>query len=296
VARHVGTVAVAKRAERDHRVQDEFLGLIGHELRNPMAPILLAVQLIQRQAGDLFGKELAIIDRQTRYLDRLVEDLQDVSRIARGKIELHLAALDLHEVLDRVVEMLGAQLEEKSQRVSLQVAPGLVVTGDAARLTRIFCSILAAASRHNGRNGQIAVRGFPEAEDIVVVIADDGPETQGRMGVGFSLIKTLLELHGGTVSLEGGSPGTHAVVRLPRAANQPTPARAATGSRPGPRVLVVDDNVDAADIMTMALRSRGYDARVAYDGETALAMSETFLPEVAVLDVTLPGMRSTWSP
>jgi CheY-like chemotaxis protein len=253
-----------------------------------MAPILLAVQLIQRQAGDLFAKELAIIDRQTRYLDRLVEDLQDVSRIARGKIELHLTALDLHEVLDRVVEMLAAQLEEKNQRVSLQVAPGLVVNGDAARLTRIFCTILAAASRHHGRNGQIAVRGFPEAEDIVVVIADDGPETQGRMGVGFSLITTLVELHGGTVSLEGATPGTQAVVRLPRAAGPP--ARAAAGSRPGPRVLVVDDNVDAADIMTMALRSRGYDARVAYDGETALAMSETFLPEVAVLDLTLPGM------
>jgi len=290
LGRHVGAVMAGRRAEADARANDELLRLISHELRNLMSPVLLAVQIIQRQAGATFARELALIDREVRHLDGLVEDVVDVSRLARGKLDLNLTPLDLRQVLERVLAMLAPQLGARGQQVTIDVEGDRVVSGDAARLTRVFSTMLASACRHGAAGGRIDIRVFPQGADNLIVIEDEGGQAEERLGVAASLVKSLVELHGGSVDFRAENGATRATVRLPGTTDASRPAAGDAPARERKRVLVVDDDADAADVMAMALRSRGYDARVAYDGPSALELTETFRPDVALLDLSLPQM------
>jgi PAS domain S-box-containing protein len=314
-----------KRAEAAaraaHRRKDEFLAMLGHELRNPLAPILTALQLIQLRGVHGIDHELGIIDRQTRYLVRLVDDLLDIARITRGGVDLRRAPTDLAVVVARAVEMASPLIEERGQHLTIAVPhAALVVEGDEFRLAQVFHNLLTNAARYMHSGGSIAVRAAAEDGRAVVEVIDDGvgidPEllpavfepfvqgarsldrAEGGLGIGLALVHSLVTAHGGAVTAHSAGPGrgSRFVVSLPLLADRPAPAAdAAAPASPADsgtrrRVLLVDDNHDAADMLAELLRLAGHDVRVAYDGPAALGEAAAFAPDVALLDIGLPVM------
>jgi PAS domain S-box-containing protein len=314
--------AVLRRAaESAVRAKDEFLAMLGHELRNPLAPILTAVQILAQRGGDGSARELTAIERQTRHMIRLVDDLLDVSRITRGTVKLDRTALDLREVLVRSVEVASPLLEERSHQLELSIPEGLVLEGDEERLVQVFSNLLTNAAKYTPACGRISVRAERTDAVVRVSVADRGigiaPEllprvfdlfvqgdrrldrAQGGLGLGLALVKALTVAHGGRVEARSAGPGhgSEFVVELPLG-----PAVglgiAASGAEPvararsaGRRVLVVDDNRDAAELLGEGLRLHGHEVRVAYDGPGALEVAAAFEPEVALLDIGLPVMN-----
>ncbi|HWN68997.1 MAG TPA: hybrid sensor histidine kinase/response regulator, partial [Haliangium sp.] len=313
-----------KQAEQAARAadrrKDEFLAMLGHELRNPLAPILTALQLMALRGDKGAERERAIIERQARHLVRLVDDLLDVSRITRGKIELDRVPTGLASVMAKAVEMASPLLERRSHQLELDVQPELLVDGDAVRLAQVFQNLLTNAAKYTPPGGHIAVRGRRQGADVVVEIQDDGigisahlltsvfepfvqgerapDRSEGGLGIGLMLVRSLVELHGGSVTAysEGAGKGSRFDVRLPllRTAGGERPA---TGPQPalepvatGCRVLLVDDNADAAEMLAQVLRRVGHELAVAHDGPSALATARSFQPDVALLDIGLPVM------
>jgi signal transduction histidine kinase len=322
IATDVTDLANARRAaEAANRAKDEFLAMLGHELRNPLAPILTALQLMSlRDGAGALGKERAVIDRQVRHLMRLVDDLLDVSRIARGKVELALEHVELAEIVARAIEMASPLLEERRHNLSVRIPRrGMVVHGDAGRLSQVVQNLLTNAAKYTEAQGRIEVEASRHGGTLELHVSDNGigisaemlanvfevfvqgrqaiDRSQGGLGLGLTIVRKMVELHGGSVEArsDGVGRGSVFIVRLPAAQASASVKAHRRPSRPkvqdrAIRVLVVDDNHDALSMLGDALRTFGYDVRTAVDGPSALAKAEQFQPQVALLDLGLPVM------
>jgi PAS domain S-box-containing protein len=305
--------------EADQR-KDEFLALLSHELRNPLAPILTAAQLLQRRGDATTTREREVILRQSQHLVRLVDDLLEVSRAARGKVALAKVPIELASVVGKAVEATGPLLEQGQHELHLSVpSEGLRIEGDEVRLTQVVSNLLTNAARYTPRRGRIDVTGTREGSDVVLRVRDNGkgidPEllpkmfemfvqgprgpdrAEGGLGLGLSLVRMLTALHGGTVSAVSDGPdlGSEFTVRLPASTHpthEPTPLdeQAVLRAHAPQRVLLVDDNRDGAEMVAGLLTAAGHDVRVANDALQALEEANAFRPQVAILDIGLPVM------
>jgi PAS domain S-box-containing protein len=297
------------------RQKDEFLAVLGHELRNPLAPMLTALELMKLRYPDVAVREREVIDRQLKHMMRLVDDLLDLGRVTRGALTLQRKVLELANVVEHAVEIASPLFEAKQHRLTVAVASGLHVSVDPVRFSQIIANLLTNAAKFTDPGGHVKLRASRDGNTAVLEVEDDGrgieadqlerifqPFVQagneerastGGLGLGLSLVRDLAGLHGGNVAAfsEGPGRGSRFVVKMPLAAESPeavsTP-EAGPLPAPGKRVLVVDDNEDAAEMMSLVLAQRGHDVRVATDGLAALSLIEDFRPEVAVLDLGLP--------
>lgn len=302
--------------------KDEFLAMLGHELRNPLAPITTALQLMKLRSGDEVAKERTVIERQVEHLMRLVDDLLDVSRITRGKIDLRLQRLELSGVVANAIEIASPLLEQRRHHLKIEVpSSGLAVDGDPVRLTQVVSNLLTNAAKYTDPGGHIAVRGAREGGEVVLRVNDDGfgispqmlprvfdlfaqerqtiDRARGGLGLGLAIVRTLVKAHGGTVSVDSAGPGqgSEFTIRLPAvpAAEDARPRHTQTTAQPSSgadrrRILIVDDNTDAAELLGELLDLMGHETRVAFDGPSALEIVRTFQPDIAVLDIGLPVM------
>jgi signal transduction histidine kinase/DNA-binding response OmpR family regulator len=307
-------------AESANRAKDEFLAMLGHELRNPLAPISTALHLMRLRGVAAIDRERVVIERQVAHLIRLVDDLLDVSRITRGKVELQKKRLEISEVVGKAVEMASPMLEQRQHHLALEVpATGLLVDGDPTRLAQVVANLLTNAAKYTEPGGHIAVTAQREGEQVVITVRDDGmgitaeilphifelfmqerqalDRSSGGLGLGLAIVRSLLTMHGGTVEAasEGRGRGSTFTVRLPTAAPEHQPAAAAPGGAAldpgaGRTILVVDDNEDAAEVLATGLELLGHRTRVAHDGPAALRVTADFKPDLALLDIGLPVM------
>ena len=316
-------------AQAGSRAKDEFLAMLGHELRNPLSPIVTALQIMKMRAGDAMIRERAIIERQVHHLVRLVDDLLDVSRIAQGKVELKLRPVEIADVVAKAIETTSPLLEQRRHTLTTSVPQeGLRVMGDEHRLAQIASNLLTNAAKYTEPGGRVEVTAARRGGKVLLVVRDSGTgippdllpkvfhmfvqgertidRSQGGLGLGLSIVRSLVELHGGAVAAasEGPGLGTEITVELPllqaEASAGPSTRRegaaeagadACAHARVGRgRVLVVDDNRDAAESLADALTSSGYVAEIAFDGPSALALATARCPEVALIDIGLPVM------
>ena len=311
-------------AEEATRAKDEFLAMLGHELRNPLAPILTTLQVMKLRGSKIFEQERALIDRQVRHVVRLVDDLLEVSRIARGKISLDRLPLDLGETIARAIELASPLLEQRMHHLTVDVESGLTIEGDKMRLAQVFANLLTNAAKYTPAGGSITVSAKRDGATVRVLVEDTGigmrremlpvvfdlfvqgrqglDRSEGGLGLGLSIVKSLVTLHQGTVEARSNGPGkgSEFVVVLPTIASetvQTAAPRPATGELPqapavanARRVLVVDDNEDAAASLAEWLGDLGHVVEVAHDGPAALAKLESFSPDIALLDIGLPLM------
>jgi len=262
-----------------------------------------------------------VIVRQVKHLVRLVDDLLDVSRVARGRVTLAMTRLELSTVIARAVAATAPLVEERHHDLEISVpADGLAIEGDEVRLTQVFDNLLSNAARYTPFAGKISIAGVREGDSVVVRVRDTGagidrellPElfetfvqgarssdrSQGGLGIGLSLVRRLTELHGGTVTAHSDGPGrgSEFVVRLPAATQEPKPMAEPPlahvhAKRPTTaRILLVDDHRDVANGLSRLLGSMGFEVRAALDPINALAVAEVFRPQIAILDIGLPGM------
>ncbi len=320
----VTELARARReADAANRAKDEFLAMLGHELRNPLAPIVTALQLMEMRGTPSAGREREIIERQVRHMIGLIDDLLDVSRITQGKVALKRERVELSRVVGQAIEMASPLLEQQRHHLQVEVArEGLALDGDPARLAQVFANLLTNAAKYTRPGGRITLEGSREGDRVILRVRDTGigiaPEilpqifepftqaaqaidrSQGGLGLGLAIVRSLVRMHGGEVMAisEGRDRGTEFIVRLPRGDDGPPagedPTRQADAptmaSRAVVRVLVVDDNEDAAEVLADMLEMYGHETRRAHEGATALRIAEVFDPDVAILDIGLPGM------
>jgi PAS domain S-box-containing protein len=308
-----------ERARLADRRKDEFLAMLGHELRNPLAPIVTALALMELKAPGTLPKERAVIHRQVEHLKRLVDDLLDVSRITRGKIELALQVLEVGVVLTKAIETVSPLFEQRQQHLVIH-APrsGLLVDADAMRLGQVFENLLSNAAKYSDPGAEISLSAHAVGGTIEVDVSDPGlgiaPElaprlfdlfvqgeraidrSQGGLGIGLAIAKSLSELHGGAIRVQSEGPGRGSTftVTLPRAqrSKKSVEARLSVPSVAvrQARVLIVDDNTDAALTLREFLSGLGHQTAVAHDGIAALDLATSFLPTVALVDIGLPLM------
>jgi PAS domain S-box-containing protein len=314
--------ALNELQEADRR-KDEFLAMLSHELRNPLTPILSAVEILARvERGDeeLGAKYRGVIVRQVRHMKRLLDDLIEVSRVSRGKIELQREEVDVNVLLLQAVEVSRPSIIEKRHELSLGLAPqAIALKADPVRLVQVFGNLINNAAKYTDPGGNIMIVSVVENEEAVVTVRDDGvgmtPElqarafdlfvqghrsldrTQGGLGVGLTLVRMLVELHGGSVRAfsEGPGRGSELVVRLPLAPPAEASPVGSTAGAPDAaiaalRVLVVDDNVDLAQGIGQLLRLLGHEVAIAHDGAAALAAAGVAPLDLVLLDIGLPGM------
>jgi PAS domain S-box-containing protein len=305
------------------RLKDEFLAMLAHELRNPLAPIRNSLYVMKQPAanGAMLDQAREMAERQVGHMARLLEDLLDVSRISRGKIELRKEVVEVAPLLGRTAEALRPQVEERCHELTIALPAGaLRVEADPARLEQVVTNLLTNAVKYTDPGGHIWLSAERDGGEAVIRVRDTGigitgemltrvfdlfvqaerrlDRSQGGVGIGLTLVKRLVEMHGGTVRATSAGPGqgSEFVVRLPAVAEQAAgkPAgraeEGAAAALPRRRALVVDDNVDSADSLGLLLTLSGQEVRVAYDGPTALLMAEAFRPELVLLDIGMPGM------
>jgi signal transduction histidine kinase len=341
--REVGarTGAASQRARAEvalreaDKQKDEFLAMLGHELRNPLAPISTAVHLLKLKGKEDVAREVSVIERQSRHIERLVDDLLDVSRIAQGKVSLQRDSVEVADLIAAAIELASPLIESGRHTLSVDVPPrGLVVDVDRGRMMQVFANLLSNAAKYTPPGGRISITAAREGAEIVISFEDTGtgisPEllprifelfvqsrqtiarSQGGLGLGLAIVKNLVAMHGGTVVArsEGLGRGSRFIVRLPDPRTSPAPVgprqSPSSGKEPsrGHRVLIVDDNVDAADLIGDYLGLLGYRTATAHDGPDALRVAAEFAPEIALLDIGLPVMdgyelathlRARWS-
>jgi PAS domain S-box-containing protein len=308
--------AARRQAESANRAKDEFLAMLGHELRNPLAPISTALELMARRSPEAAVQERKVIGRQVNHLSRLIDDLLDISRITRGKVQLERGAVDLKAVVANAIELTRPVYEKRRQPVRLEVPRGrAVVEGDFVRLSQVLANLLVNAAKFTPPEGGVWLRVREQDASYEIEVEDSGcgiaPEllpqvfdlfVQGRqtidrqsggLGLGLAIVRSLVELHGGSVRAdsEGDGKGARFTVRLPASREQPAPAPAPSAREQAPgsgRILVVDDNIDAAQTLAELLQVFGYEARTAPDAQGALALLDSFQPQLALLDIGLP--------
>ena len=318
---------VAQRTEELEeagRRKDQFLAVLAHELRNPLAAIRMAAQSIglpESTQGD-HERWASVIERQVGHLSRLIDDLVDVSRITRGTIELQRRAVDIGAIVAEAVEAARPVIEDRQHQLVVNLPDRPIrVFGDAARLVQVVANLLHNAAKFTPKGGEVTVSIERMGGDVALRVTDNGigiePELLpqvfemfsqvGRplnrpsagLGIGLALVRTLVELHGGSVRAqsEGRGAGTQVTVRLPQLdvaeepeAPAPAPA-AATGTLKQSRILVVDDNADAADALAFMLRSAGHVVNTANDGVEALSISPEFRPDIVLLDLGMPNLN-----
>jgi len=307
------------------RHKDEFLAMLAHELRNPLAPIFNAVQIMRRKP--LNDPQLAwsrdVIERQLGHLTRLVDDLLDVSRITRGKINVTRAPLELSLILARAIETVQPMLTDKKHELVVEVTDGtLKVAGDLTRLTQVVGNVLGNAAKYTDTGGRIFLTAQGDSDMVEIIVRDNGigipPEllpavfglftqleratdrTQGGLGIGLALVRKLVELHEGTVvaKSDGLGQGSQFTIRLPRLIERPMQdafdsnphARSTQTERSGRRILVADDNQDALESLGTLLEISGHEVHTASDGMLAVEIAARVRPEVALLDIGMPRM------
>jgi signal transduction histidine kinase/CheY-like chemotaxis protein len=300
--------------------KDRFLATLSHELRNPLAPLKMAADLLVRPelAADELAQARTVIRRQVGHMARLLDDLLDVARITQGKLTLRPQWVRPAEVIDGAIEAARPLIERKGHRFEVHLdADARLLHVDPVRLSQVVVNLLTNAAKYTDASGHITLHTRVDGEHFVVQVQDDGigiaadampalfemfsqvhgdsERSEGGLGIGLSLVKGLLTLHGGHVQAESDGPGrgsrfsaffplgtppTHATVAAPASS-------AARGSR---KVLVADDNRDAAEVLAMLLSTYGHDTRVAFDGHAAVDLARSFQPDVALLDIGMPGL------
>ncbi len=311
----------AESLRQADRRKDEFLATLAHELRNPLAPIRNSLQILRMSAGSdpTAQRVCEMMERQVNHMVRLVDDLMEVSRITRGLIELRRQTTDLATVIRTAIETSKPLVDAGQHQLAISMPAEMIpLYGDEVRLGQVFANLLNNAAKYTDRGGQIWLSAKRQGNEAIISIRDNGiglsaemlpvvfdmfmqadrssGRTQGGLGIGLTLVKNLVELHGGTISAHSPGPGqgSEFIVRLPVAvaARQATAPRTLDSASPQlrRRVLVVDDNQDAAASLGMLLTFLGMDVQVAHDGATALSRLESYRPDVVLLDLGMPGM------
>ncbi len=305
------------------RRKDEFIAMLAHELRNPLAPIRNGLQ-IMRLSSDTSSieKARAMMERQLGHMVRLVDDLLDISRISRGKLQLRKEPIDLSIVLSNAVETSRPIIEHGGHKLTIQLLPTpILVDADVTRLGQVFANLLNNAAKYSDKGGHIQVSASVEGPEVLISVKDSGigipsdmlpiifemftqvdrslERSQGGLGIGLSLVKRLVEMHGGRVQAksEGHGHGSEFLVRLPTLTSAASGADTQMTSTPQPltntqrRILVADDNQDAADTMAMILKIMGNEVRTTNDGLQAVQTAAEFQPSVILLDIGMPELN-----
>ncbi len=313
--RHAETLA--DTTQRMH----EFIAMLAHELRNPLAPIRNAAELMARKGLKEEAREAMrqVIERQAGYLAQIVDELLDVNRIARGKMAVVRDSIDLRDVLGRAVETARPLIDKQGQHLEVEVGSDpLIIHGDALRMTQVFVNLLNNAAKFTPPGGSIFIQMLRRRTDVEIVVRDtgkgiahadlesvfdlftqasSGAANPGGLGVGLALVRRIVELHAGTVRAysDGFDRGSRFVVRLPLPLEHLQVVGPASDARepdlPRLRIVIADDNRDAADSLLLLLQSLGQDAYAVYDGATALEAVEKFRPQVLILDIGMPAMN-----
>jgi signal transduction histidine kinase/ActR/RegA family two-component response regulator len=300
------------------RRKDEFLATLAHELRNPLAPIRNAMRIISARvdADPNVGKAKEVVERQLKHMVRLIDDLMDVSRITRGRLELHRERIDLEVAVKIAAETSQPLLDMKHHALRIQAAQEVFVQADVTRLAQVFANLLNNSAKYSPPGSEISIKLASEGRHAVVSVSDNGvgipasmlsrifdmfvqleqSDRRDGLGIGLTLVKRLVELHGGIV--EASSPGTGQgstfKVFLPLAESLPTEPAQESAVNVAPtyraRILVADDNRDAADTLSVILELDGHEVRTAYDGAKALQIAEQFAPQIALLDIGMPNL------
>ena len=314
---------VAADLSASNRRKDEFLATLAHELRNPLAPIRSALQVMGlTKDPSVVDRARHIAERQVQHMVRLVDDLLDVSRITQDKLTLRKHHVVLADIVRDAVEANQALIDRAHQRLTVTLPPDPIwLHVDAARITQVIANLLNNATKYTGEQGQISVTADVERGEraqVSIQVSDTGigirsemlprifdmftqvdatlDRSQGGLGIGLTLVRRLVEMHGGSVEVASGGPGlgSEFTVRLPFEGWAPHATPTTELPAPGPesslRVLVVDDNADAAESLAVLLRLMGHDVRLAEEGRTALALADAFDPQLVLMDIGLPGM------
>jgi PAS domain S-box-containing protein len=312
--------AEQERKEAERR-KDEFVATLAHELRNPLAPIRTGIHVLRKRlppSGEL-GPLLAMMDRQMIQMVRLVDDLLDVSRISRGQLELQRALVPVSDAVWAAVEATSTLFEERGHELKLEFGEvPLMVNGDSTRLAQVFTNLLSNSAKYTNAGGKVTISANQQDGSAVVVVKDNGigipnesldhvfdlfsqvrlsqGQTESGLGIGLSVVRTLVHMHGGTIEVEsaGRGHGSAFTIRLPLAAAEmrkdDVPKRTDHKSRCPLRILVVDDNQDAGQSLGMMLEGDKHSVRVAFSGQEALSAVETFQPNLILMDLGMPGM------
>ncbi|HEY0554011.1 MAG TPA: response regulator, partial [Thermoanaerobaculia bacterium] len=326
LARVGGTLALARARREADRRKDEFLATLAHELRNPLAPIRNGLQILRLAKDDPAAEESAraMIERQVQQMVRLIDDLLDLSRISRGKIELRRERIALEAAVQSAVETSRPLIEKSGHRLTLDLpAEPLFVDADLTRLSQVVANLLNNAAKYTEPGGDIRLAVTGGESGVTISVLDNGvgipapmlpqvfemftqvdrslERSQGGLGIGLTLVKRLVEMHGGTVEARSGGHGlgSEFLIRLPllatattpTAAERPSHAEPAAGSGFKRRILVADDNVDSAASLEMMLGFMGNEVRTANDGLQAIAEAAAFRPDLILLDIGMPGMN-----
>lgn len=315
--------ALAVRLQEADRRKDQFLATLAHELRNPLAPIATAAKILHQRATDDPQIQMAqrIIDRQSAHLTRLVEDLLDLSRISRNKLELRLERIDLANVIHAAIETSRPVIEQCNQKLSVSIpTERMPLDADVVRLSQVFTNLLNNGAKFSKPGGTITLEVKAREENILVRIKDTGigiltehlphihepfyqldsslQKAQGGLGIGLTLVWQLVEMHGGTINVhsDGLDLGSEFVVSLPKSkvvteTMQEPEVDSNHTSPQGRRILVVDDNHDSADAVSLILQLEGHDVKAAYSGGEALSLAEHFKPHVVLLDIGMPQLN-----
>lgn len=327
IARILKSSAAAREAqqelERADRSKDQFLAILSHELRNPLAPIRTAADILAAASvtPDQLRWASGMIRRQCVRMAGLLDDLFDVARIAEGKLTLSLQLVSFASVIDAAIEVARPAIDRKNHQLSVSL-PGepVMLRADPLRLSQVFSNLLTNAAKYTDPGGQIELAGRIEDGRLAVSVKDNGigipPEAlarvfglfsqieavnaraEGGMGIGLALAKGILQLHGGAIEVRsrGRGHGSEFIASLPLTARQPAAVSASSGAEASGvkvvsrRVLIADDNKDAADSLATLLSLAGHETRAAYDGLAALAVARDFHPEMAILDIDMPGL------
>ncbi|AUX33895.1 MULTISPECIES: GAF domain-containing protein [Sorangium] len=325
---HIASVAIENARLYDQlrdqdRRKDEFLATLAHELRNPLAPIRTGLEILKvAGSADQARKILDMMDRQIGHMARMIDDLLDVSRITRGKVELRKERIDLRAVLNSALETSRPLIEAAAHELAVRLPPAsLLLDADPTRLAQVFANLLNNAAKYTPAGGSIRLAAQRDGAAVVVRVADNGvgipadmlsnvfdmftqvgrsiDRAQGGLGIGLTLVKRLVELHGGSIHAEsdGAGRGSTFTIRLPlaaaeEAAPRPSSAGPAHGAPPAAlRVLVVDDSVDGAESLALLLRLSGHETRAVHTGPDALTATRELGADVVFLDIGLPGMN-----